>query len=130
MSSSLLKRAERELVAGTERATEADVTLVLEEKEAILRKVFGSRHLARFFQDVKLLFQMHLDYAARRYRCIPWNTIAASATALLYVLNPMDLIPDFIPGIGYLDDGMVVMLAMKLIGRDLEKYRIWKEGRG
>jgi uncharacterized membrane protein YkvA (DUF1232 family) len=66
------------------------------------------------------------DHFTRKYTEVPWNTIAASAAALLYILNPLDIIPDFIPGLGYVDDGMVVMLALKMVGRDLVKYRKWR----
>lgn len=127
MASKLHQRVEKALAAGTEAVTEGDVQRVLENREPILRKVLGSSHLADFFKDIELLFGMIRDSGAKRYREVPWNTIAGVAATLLYILNPFDIIPDFIPGIGYLDDGMVVMLAMKLMGKDLEKYRKWKD---
>lgn len=127
MASDLGRRAERELTRGAERVTEADLKRVAEKREVILGKVFSSRHLVRFLEDVRLMLAMNRDYITGRYRAIPWNSIAASGAALLYVLNPLDLIPDFIPGIGYLDDGVVIMLALRLMEKDLHRYRRWRD---
>jgi uncharacterized membrane protein YkvA (DUF1232 family) len=66
------------------------------------------------------------DYAAGRYRETPYWAIAAVALALLYVLNPADLFPDFIPGLGYLDDAAVIAFCLKLVEKDLEKYQQWR----
>ncbi len=37
--------------------------------------------------------------------------------ALLYVLSPIDLVPDLIPGLGWIDDGAIVMLSLQLVRR-------------
>jgi hypothetical protein len=46
--------------------------------------------------------------------------------ALLYVLNPADVLPDVIVGVGYLDDATVVAFCLKLIEKELEKYKAWQ----
>ena len=50
------------------------------------------------------MFSMLRDYWNGSYRDIPWKSIAAVAGALLYVMNPLDFIPDLIVGIGFVDD--------------------------
>lgn len=53
----------------------------------------------------------------------PWQAKALSAAVAAYAISPIDLIPDFIPILGYLDDLIVVplgiLLAVKLIPSDL-----------
>ncbi|MDR9458483.1 MAG: DUF1232 domain-containing protein, partial [Salegentibacter sp.] len=52
--------------------------------------------------------------------------ISSVGGALLYVLSPIDLIPDFLPFVGYLDDAAVFAALLKYVRLDLQKYRDWK----
>lgn len=81
--------------------------------------------LKQFFEQAKLMLSLVKDYTAGRYRETPYWAIAAVALALLYVLNPADLFPDFIIGVGYLDDAAVIAFCLKLVEQDLEKYKQW-----
>lgn len=83
--------------------------------------------LRQWMAQAKLMLSLVRDYWSGRYRQVPYWVISACALALLYVLNPMDVIPDVIPGLGYLDDATVVAFCLKLIERELERYREWKE---
>ncbi|RWB54408.1 YkvA family protein [Mesorhizobium sp.] len=60
--------------------------------------------------------------AARDPR-VPWYAKATAGAVAAYALSPIDLIPDFIPVVGYLDDLLIVplgiMLAVKLVPPDL-----------
>lgn len=76
---------------------------------------------------IKTLFQMLRDYKNKRYTETPWKSVAAIIFALLYVLNPLDLAPDFIPVIGYIDDATVLAFTLKLIEGDVEKYELWRK---
>lgn len=54
--------------------------------------------------------------AARDPR-VPWYTKAIAAAVAAYALSPIDLIPDFIPVLGYLDDLVIVPLGILLVIR-------------
>jgi len=66
---------------------------------------------------------VHVLYLAARDPRVPWYVKAAAIAVAAYALSPIDLIPDFIPVIGYLDDVLIVplgiMLVFKLIPSDL-----------
>ncbi len=107
-----------------------DVHDVLEDEEAIKSKFENKGKLQRYLDDAKILFSLLKDYANGTYREVPFNVIAAIGGALLYVLSPIDLIPDFIPIIGYLDDAAVIAFCLNLIEKDLISYNIWKKQQG
>ena len=56
-------------------------------------------------------------FLAARDPCVPWYTKALALGVVGYALSPIDLIPDFIPIIGYLDDLILVPLGIALVLR-------------
>jgi uncharacterized membrane protein YkvA (DUF1232 family) len=76
----------------------------------------------RMVGRVRLLVMMGSDYISGRYTRIPVTTIWVLFFALLYVVGPFDIIPDFIPGFGWFDDAFVVALVCRAIRRDLRRY--------
>ena len=81
---------------------------------------------AVLFRRVQLLFGMLKDYFKGNFKDVPWTTVASVAFGILYVATPIDLIPDFIPFAGYVDDLMVVGLVLGAIKKDLKRYADFK----
>lgn len=73
-----------------------------------------------------LVLELFEDFRANRYRAIPWHSIAMAAAALLYSVSPSDVVPDILPGVGALDDILVISLAMRWMRKDLEAYIAFK----
>lgn len=72
--------------------------------------------------QLRLFRDLLRDYRGGSYRKLPWLTVSSLAAAVLYFLNPLDLIPDFIFGVGLLDDAGVIALAFKAYRHDLARY--------
>ena len=75
-----------------------------------------------------------LHLAARDPR-VPWPAKAVAVCVAAYALSPIDLIPDFIPVLGYLDDLIIVplgiLLALRLVPPDLmAEFRREADGLG
>lgn len=85
--------------------------------------------LKQVFEQAKVMLSMVKDYWTGAYREIPYWAISAISLALLYVLNPADVVPDVIVGVGYLDDATVVAFCLKLVERELERYNEWRAAR-
>lgn len=108
------------------KISEEDIEVVLNKKDAIASKIRKAKPLKRFAEVGIVLFEMLRDIVSGRYPNVPWLTIATIVMIFLYILNPMDLIPDFIPIIGYLDDLAVVTIGLGWIETDLHKYLDWR----
>jgi uncharacterized membrane protein YkvA (DUF1232 family) len=85
--------------------------------------------LGSLLPDLALLARLGRAYARGEYRDVSRQTLALSALTAGYLLTPIDLIPDFIPVLGYLDDVAVVGFLMKRISGDLDRFREWERGR-
>ena len=70
------------------------------------------------------------SYIKKEYTQIPIGTITAIVSAILYVISPIDLITDIIPGLGYVDDAAVVLACFCLVETDIEEYLKWREEQG
>ena len=105
---------------------DADLEYLIHEEDKLQEKIKDSGHLERFAKDLMLFMSLLKDYYKGNYRKVPYKTISAGVVGLLYTLNPIDIIPDFIPFIGHIDDALVLGFCLKLIEKDLKKYQIWK----
>jgi len=110
-----------------QKVTEKDVEKVINKSEEIKKKFSAKGPLARFIEDGQLLIAIVKDYWSGAYRQVPYGVIASIVFTLIYVLNPFDLIPDFLPLIGQLDDVAVMGACLMLVERDLHKYKDWKQ---
>lgn len=78
-------------------------------------------------QDIPVAVSMVRSYIKKEYTEIPIKTIVAVTSGILYVLAPIDLIPDVIPGIGFVDDIAVLTFVLTKVHEDVKEYREWKE---
>lgn len=85
--------------------------------------------IAEVWDDLMLLFRMLNAYATGRYRRVPWQTLLLAVAAVVYFLVPFDLIPDWIPMAGFVDDAAVIAWTISSIASALEDFREWEEGR-
>lgn len=83
-----------------------------------------------WFKELKLLpetISMVKDYVRGRYKKLPVKTILAISFGFGYCLSPIDVIPDFIPVVGKLDDLGVLKAMLLFIKKDVIEYMQWKK---
>ena len=64
--------------------------------------------------------------ASGRYRALPWKAAASIVSAVLYFVNPADIIPDFVPFTGLLDDFSILVWTYNAVQDELEKFLEWE----
>ena len=113
---------------GARRVTDEDLETVVEQADAIEERFRDKGPLRRLLNDGRLLLGLVRDVRRGDYKAVPVWTLSAAAFALLYVLNPLDIVPDALPGLGLIDDAAVVSACIALIEQDLYDYREWLRG--
>ncbi len=123
----LEKPSEEFVEEGAEKVTPKDIETVVKKSDEIKKKFNARGPLKRFVEDGKLLIALVKDWRSGTYRQVMYGTIAAVVFALIYVFDPFDIVPDFLPIIGAVDDATIIGACLMLIERDLNKYRNWRE---
>ena len=77
-------------------------------------------------KNVRVLYSLFKDAVNGKYK-LPPASVAMIGGGLLYFILPTDLIPDFIPVVGYLDDLAVLTTIMNALNKEIRDYRLWKE---
>ena len=111
----------------SEKVDENAVADIVANEDHMKSKYFTKDKLKKYWGDACDVFALLKDRVTGKYTETPWSTIAGLTGALLYVLSPLDLIPDFIPLAGYIDDAAVFAFALNLAKDDLARYRAWRD---
>jgi uncharacterized membrane protein YkvA (DUF1232 family) len=82
--------------------------------------------LADFWDYLTALFRLLRAYINRDYKDIPWSSIVLVVVAIIYFVSVVDLIPDFLPGAGFIDDAAVVAFVITKIKSDIDRYLLWE----
>lgn len=76
--------------------------------------------------NFNVLARLIRAYASGRYREIPWKTLLIIVAAAIYFVNPIDLIPDLIPVLGFTDDFGILVMVYKAVSQEIDKFLAWE----
>ena len=120
------KQAENEVKKIAKNVSQDDVENTVRNKSKIDKIFQHVKSLAKYKDEVALVFSMLKDYVKGDYKQVPWRTVAVLVGSLAYVVAPLDLIPDVIPIIGWSDDCLALAGALSFAKMDLEEYKAWR----
>ena len=82
---------------------------------------------AKLNDSLRLFIRIINAYTSKDYTYVPWKTICLIVAGLIYFIYPVDLIPDFIPVSGLIDDVALIAWIYESIQDDIEKFLEWEK---
>lgn len=80
-----------------------------------------------FFRRVKVFIRMIKAYIKGEYREIPWKMVVMLVAGLVYFVMPLDILPDFIPVTGFLDDITVILWIFNNFRKEIDAFELWEK---
>lgn len=94
----------------------------------VYKKIESSvQQYADVAERIKIMVRMVQSWRNKSYRNISTASIFIAIVILLYFVNPIDVLPDFIPIIGGLDDAILLAYLLKVIDKEIEKFIVWED---
>lgn len=95
-------------------------------QDALSKAYRNRQQLKSVWENLMALCRMLRAWSNGDYRSVPWKTIVLSLATIIYFLNPFDLAPDFIPGVGYVDDAVVLGFVVSSIKKEFDEFLRWE----
>ena len=121
--------AEAEIGRRAERVTREDVEGLLGKEATAERLSKKAGFLSQYWEDIKTSFSLIRDWFNGSYDRVPARMVVSLVGALIYFVSPLDIIPDWVPMAGLVDDAAILAFVFKLSEADLNVYRRWKRSR-
>jgi uncharacterized membrane protein YkvA (DUF1232 family) len=92
-----------------------------------IKKIKDVPVIGGLVDDLLTIFDLIGDYAKGNYKKIPLRVIVSAVAGVIYLVSPIDIVPDFIPIAGWIDDAAVLTLILNAgLALELRKYKKWK----
>lgn len=85
------------------------------------RGMKSARHGLQLFSNRRTLWQMLRSVLNGSYR-MSFITTAVVVAALIYIISPIDVVPDFFVFFGWLDDGVIFYMLLKRLNAETQRY--------
>ncbi len=105
-----------------------ELLALLTKAERRLDRV-DARRLTPIKKDVQTLLRLMRAYGEGRYRQLSKKNLALAGLGIIYLVSPLDVLPDFLLG-GFFDDAAVIGFIVKKIRTELVAFEIWEQGQG
>ncbi len=124
---SLRGRIKQRIAALTKRIGTRQILRLFVYRKGVRRAITTiPRRMQLVTNQARLVLELIDDFLEGKYRDIPWHSVAVASGALVYSVSPADVVPDFLPLVGSLDDMAVISIAMRWIEKDLRAYCAFK----
>ena len=98
-------------------------------KTALHKANNKKRSLTEVWDKLQLFIELVKTWSKGEYRDISKKTIVLIVATIIYFVSPMDLVPDFLVGLGIFDDVALIGFTAKQISTELDRFKTWKDNR-
>ena len=95
-------------------------------KKALRFVADNSGPLADVLDSISILIQAIIDYRDGKYKDFPATAIIGFIASLIYLISPIDVIPDVTPFVGLMDDIAVIIQTVSAFDKYISRYQAWK----
>lgn len=96
-------------------------------REKILKLRHDNKEFDQVIMKLGTTIRMIRAYKNKSYTQVPWKSILMLTAGLVYFIMPFDLVPDFLPALGILDDASILLWIFATLRKDIEKFEAWEE---
>jgi uncharacterized membrane protein YkvA (DUF1232 family) len=96
-------------------------------KKAVSKSAVSEKAMKGYWGDFQTLIRLIRNYVSGDYREVAISTLLFALAGVIYFVNPFDVIPDFILGLGFIDDVSVVAYVLGKIKEEINQFLNWEE---
>ncbi|TYB31516.1 MAG: DUF1232 domain-containing protein [Candidatus Mcinerneyibacterium aminivorans] len=102
---------------------------LLYDVEKKMHEKYPDDPIGKLKRNVEQFCCLFRDWVTGKYKNVSKKSLVMVVVGLLYFVVPVDIIPDWIAGLGFIDDATVLSLILRQIGNDIRKYNEWNKNR-
>jgi uncharacterized membrane protein YkvA (DUF1232 family) len=80
--------------------------------------------------SIKASFRLLKSYSAGDYREVSKESLGLIVASLVYLVMPVDVLPDFLFALGFVDDAAILAWTLKSVSEDIDRFRRWESEQG
>lgn len=115
------------LQEATRRVLRKRFRVVLLIRDAYLHMKTNASALGAVWDDLQTSLRLLVAWVKRSYREISVGSVVVLVTALVYFVTPLDVVPDTLGAIGFVDDITVITTAVETVRNELDQFRAWED---
>lgn len=127
LSNGSMKNLTETLVEATSRVLRRRFRVLLLIRDAYTHMLENANVLGAVWDDLRATLRLLVAWVDRSYHEISWGSVAILVAALVYFVTPVDVIPDALGAIGFVDDVAVITTAVETVRGELDRFRAWEK---